>query len=88
MTLGQFSAACVGLVTLQWLLLQRQKPLLAGLCWALAMIKPQIAVPFVLPLLLPHYRKGSDLAVAFWLGSALLPYGIPAHNKSIPLPAG
>jgi glycosyltransferase involved in cell wall biosynthesis len=66
LTLGQFSAACVGLLTLQWLLLQRQKPLPAGLCWALAMIKPQIAVTFALPLLLPKYRKG------LWLGSGIL----------------
>ena len=57
LTLGQFSAACVGLLTLQWLLLQRQKPLPVGLCWALAMIIPQIAVTFALPLLLPKYRK-------------------------------
>ena len=63
---GQFSAVCVGLLTLQWLLLQRQKPLPAGLCWALAMIKPQIAVTFALPLLLPQYRKG------LWLGSGIL----------------
>ena len=66
LTAGQFSAACVGLLTLQWLLLQRQKPLPAGLCWALAMIKPQIAVTFALPLLLPKYRKG------LWLGSGIL----------------
>ncbi|MEB3327524.1 MAG: glycosyltransferase [Synechococcus sp.] len=66
LTLGQFSAACVGLLTLQWLLLQRQKPLPAGLCWALAMIKPQIAAPFALSLLLPQYRKG------LWLGSGIL----------------
>jgi hypothetical protein len=66
LTMGQFSAACVGLLTLQWLLLQRQKPLSAGLCWALAMIKPQIAVTFALPLLLPQYRKG------LWLGSGIL----------------
>ena len=65
LTLGQFSAACVGLLTLQWLLLQRQKPLPAGLCWALAMIKPQIAVTFALSLL-PKYRKG------LWLGSGIL----------------
>ena len=56
----------MGLLTLQWLLLQSQKPLSAGLCWALAMIKPQIAVPFALPLLLPKYRKG------LWLGSGIL----------------
>lgn len=58
LTAGQFSAACVGLITLQWLLLQRQKPLPAGFCWALAMIKPQIAITFALPMLQPQYRKG------------------------------
>jgi hypothetical protein len=48
---GQFSLLCMGLISLQWLLLERRHPLSAGLCWALAMLKPQIALPFVLPLL-------------------------------------
>lgn len=53
-------------LTLQWLLLQRQKPLPAGVCWALAMIKTRIVVPFALPLLLPQYRK------ELWIGSGIL----------------
>ena len=43
---GQFSIICVGLIVLQMLCLERQRPLAAGACWALAMIKPQIALPF------------------------------------------
>jgi len=42
---------CMGLISVQWLLLERQRPLPAGLCWALAMLKPQIAAAFALPLL-------------------------------------
>ncbi|MFM7087533.1 MAG: glycosyltransferase family 2 protein [Cyanobium sp.] len=63
---GQFSAACVGLLSLQWLLLQRRKPIAAGLCWALAMIKPQIALSFAIPMLTHSNRKG------LWLGLGLL----------------
>jgi hypothetical protein len=48
---GQFSVLCMGLITLQWLLLLRNRPLPAGLCWALAMVKPQIAASFALPFL-------------------------------------
>ena len=51
---------------MQWLLLQRQKPLPAGLCLALAIIKPQKDIPSALPLLLPKYRKGP------WLGNGIL----------------
>ncbi|MCS5690772.1 glycosyltransferase [Cyanobium sp. FGCU-6] len=48
---GQFSILCMGLISLQWLLLERRRPVSAGVCWALAMLKPQIALPFVVPLL-------------------------------------
>ena len=55
---GQFSMLCMGLISLQWLLLERRKPLAAGFCWALAMIKPQIAAAFALPLLQRGFRRG------------------------------
>ncbi len=48
---GQFSIICMGLISLQWLLLQRNRPLPAGLCWALAMVKPQIAATFAVSFL-------------------------------------
>lgn len=61
---GQFSILCMGLVGLQWLLLERRRPLTAGLCWALSMLKPQIGVAFALPLLQRGQRRGLALGVA------------------------
>lgn len=55
---GQFSIVCMGLLSLGALLLRRQRTLPAGLCWALAMVKPQIAAVFVLPLLAHGQRRG------------------------------
>ena len=72
---GQFSLVCMGLITTQWLLLARQRRIPAGLCWALAMIKPQIALPFALPFLRKRWLRGLVVgvsllvalsAVAFW----------------------
>lgn len=53
--LGQFSILCVGLVVQQIVFLQRGKSLAAGVCWALAMLKPQIALPFLV--LFPFLRQ-------------------------------
>jgi len=58
LALGQFSLLCMGLISLQWGLLDRRRPVAAGLCWALAMLKPQIALPFALPLLQRRNRMG------------------------------
>jgi hypothetical protein len=44
--LGQFSIICMGLIAQMLILLGRGKPTLAGICWALAMVKPQIALCF------------------------------------------
>ncbi len=56
-SLGQFTIICVGFLALQIVLLQRNRPALAGVCWAFAMLKPHIALPFgVLFLLGPHWR--------------------------------
>jgi hypothetical protein len=55
--LGQFTIISIGFLLLQMLLLQRDRPWLAGFCWACAMIKPQIALPFaVLFLIKPQWR--------------------------------
>ncbi|MBU3665941.1 MAG: DUF2029 domain-containing protein [Chthoniobacterales bacterium] len=45
---GQFSIISTGFVIAQMILLDQKRPIAAGLCWALAMIKPQIAVAFAL----------------------------------------
>lgn len=56
---GQFSIISVALVIAQMRLLQTNQPLSAGLCWALAMIKPQVALAFgLLFLLRREYFRG------------------------------
>ena len=73
--LGQFSILCAGLLAAQVLGMQANRPVLAGIFWALAMIKPQIALPFALLFLLERQWRGlfvggAVLAVlsagAFW----------------------
>ncbi|MEN9469432.1 MAG: hypothetical protein RL630_1165 [Verrucomicrobiota bacterium] len=73
--LGQFSILCVGLLAAQVLAMQANRPMLAGICWAMAMIKPQIALPFALLFLFDRrwrglFAGGTVLvvlsAVAFW----------------------
>jgi len=73
--LGQFSILCAGLLAAQVLAMQANRPVVAGICWALAMIKPQIALPFALLFLLERQWRGlfvcgAVLAVlsagAFW----------------------
>jgi MFS family permease len=56
--LGQFSILCAGLLAAQVLAMKGNQPVLAGLCWALAMIKPQIALPFALLFLLERQWRG------------------------------
>lgn len=56
---GQFSIISVALITAQLWLLQTNRPLPAGFCWALAMIKPQVALAFgLLFLLRREYFRG------------------------------
>lgn len=57
LAVGQFSILCVGLIVQQIIYLERGRSLAAGVCWALAMIKPQIALPFLL--LFPMLRQTS-----------------------------
>lgn len=56
--LGQFSILCAGLLAAQVLAMQANRPMLAGICWALAMIKPQIALPFALLFLIERQWLG------------------------------
>jgi hypothetical protein len=62
--LGQFSLWCMGLVFIQMWLIRRNRPLAAGACWALAMLKPQIALPFGLLFLLRGQIRGLGLGLA------------------------
>jgi len=71
LNLGQFSVICVGLIMLQILLLQRNRPVLAGTCWALAMIKPHIAVAFGALFLLNRQWLGLAWGVAVLIAFSL-----------------
>lgn len=78
----QFSMLCMGFISLQWWLQKRGFPFAAGLCWALAMLKPQIAAPFALTLLLPGQRRG--LAVGLMLLTALTAVAL-LHTQTSPI---
>ncbi len=73
---GQFSILCMGLISLQWLLLLRRRPLPAALCWAAAMLKPQIAITFAIPFLRRGSRRGLILgcSILLFLSAAALAY--------------
>jgi len=47
LSLGQFSIISMGCIVGQIILLERGRPVAAGICWALAMVKPQIAAAFI-----------------------------------------
>jgi hypothetical protein len=73
--LGQFSLLCMGLIFLQISLVERGRPWAAGMCWAFAMLKPQIALPFGVLFLLRGQGRGllaglAILAALSWAGCA------------------
>lgn len=78
----QFSMICMGLISLQWLLQKRGFPVPAGLCWAVAMLKPQIAAPFALTLLLPGQRRGLACGLALLTGLSALAL---LHTQTSPI---
>lgn len=68
----QFSLICISLVLLQEELLERRRPWAAGLCWALAMLKPQIALPFALLFIWRQQWKGFVAGGGVLLGLSLV----------------
>jgi len=73
--LGQFSILCVALIFLQMSFITRGRPVAAGLCWALAMLKPHIALPFAALFLFRRQTVGlvtglALLAALSWLACA------------------
>lgn len=55
---GQFAIICMGCVALQMALLRRERPLLAGACWALAMLKPHVGIAFAALFLFNRQWRG------------------------------
>ena len=85
---GQFSIISTGLVVAQMMLLERKRPLAAGFCWALAMIKPQIGAAFALLFFIGPRRniRGLIVGTAFLMvlsGVALLWTGTTAENAIV-----
>jgi hypothetical protein len=79
---GQFSIVCMGFITMQWLLLNRNQPKWAGICWALAMLKPQIAASFILPFLSRRHRIGLVVGGAVLLGLTAVAL---SHTQTSPI---
>jgi hypothetical protein len=61
MGVGQFSMICMGLLGMQVMLQERGRARAAGICWALAMLKPHLALPFAM--LFPLQRQSRGLVV-------------------------
>jgi hypothetical protein len=66
--IGQFSIICMGLLSLQWILIRRERHYPAALCWALAMIKPQIALFYALPMLRVHRLPALVMSILLLMG--------------------
>lgn len=69
--LGQFSILSAGLVVQQMIFLARDRPIAAGVCWSLAMIKPQIALAFAALFLLNRQWRGLLVGIAILAGLGL-----------------
>jgi hypothetical protein len=66
MSAGQFSIICAALLVLQIYFQTKGREFLAGVCWAFAMIKPQIALPFAILFMMRNQVLG-----LFWGGAIL-----------------
>jgi hypothetical protein len=85
LNLGQFTIICMGLIALQMTLLQRNRMTLAGACWALAMIKPHIAMPFAALFLINRQWRGLVLRVAILLAlSSVHSGGLMCRSRPSP----
>ena len=77
---GQFAIICTGFIALQLILLQRGRPVLAGVCWALAMLNPHVGIAFAALFLFNRQWRGlvAGTAVLAALSAlALLWTGVP-----------
>ena len=61
---GQFAIICMGGIALQLVFLQRGRPMLAGACWALAMLKPHVGIAFAALFLFNRQWRGLVFGIA------------------------
>jgi len=69
---GQFSIVCMAFLVLQILFLERHKPVAAGVCWSLAMLKPQIALAFAVLFVTERQWRGLLVGLAILAALSLL----------------
>ena len=67
---GQFAIICMGFIALQVMLLQRGRPMLAGVCWAIAMLKPHVGIAFAALFILNRQWRGLACGVAILVALA------------------
>lgn len=73
---GNFSVFVLAAsVAMAWCL-SRGREVLAGICWALAMVKPQSSILFAVPLLLHRKWTACCVAVGVCLAASLVPLGM------------
>jgi hypothetical protein len=86
LVMAQFSFLVTALILLEWTFLQQQRPIAAGICWAFAMLKPQISLFHVSPLLANKTtRKGLWISLLFL---SLLSTAALIHTQLNPLVYG
>ena len=68
---GQFGYFCTGMVVLQYTALEQNRKYLAGFAWALAMLKPQIGLSFVVLFSLRSQWRGLLVGAALLTGLSL-----------------
>jgi hypothetical protein len=71
-TVGQFSILCAGCIALQMVFIAQGRPVVAGGWWALAMLKPQIGLPFVLLFMIRRQQLGTLFGALVLVGLSLL----------------
>ena len=71
LAVGQFSIVSAGLVVQQMIFLAKDRPLAAGLCWSLAMLKPQIALAFACLFLVKGQWRGLVFGILILAGLSL-----------------
>ena len=73
MNVGNYNLIITSLIALMAVLLDRGKTIPAAICWALAMIKPQLAILFAIPLLIDRQFKTCVIAATLCILATIPP---------------
>lgn len=84
MNVGNYNLIITALIALMAVLLNRGKTVPAAICWSLAMIKPQLAILFSIPLLIDRQFKTCVIAAVLCI-LATIPPAILCHESPVNL---